>query len=195
MRVDLRKGIELFAAPMFADPLTGSKRTGLLICSRGQDLSPMTICTLSLDDAVTVHDMLDSDAPASTRRFASASFHGPDGIELHDVFGKSVVYRIDNLEEFRHSIRMQVSLPRGGDEPGATHSDSKVDHPAHYGGKDNPYEAIRVIRAWRLGFALGNAVKYIARAGKKSGESAVDDLRKAVWYLQNEIDELLKKDG
>lgn len=66
-------------------------------------------------------------------------------------------------------------------------ADAKVDHPAHYGGAGNVYEAIKVIRAWRLGFALGNAVKYIARAGKKNGESVLDDLRKARWYLDNEI--------
>lgn len=60
-----------------------------------------------------------------------------------------------------------------------------VDHPAHYGGKDNVYEAIKVIEAWGLGFCLGNAVKYLARAGKKG--SRVEDLRKARWYLDREI--------
>lgn len=61
---------------------------------------------------------------------------------------------------------------------------STVDHPAHYGG-ENPYEAIKVIDAWRLGFALGNAVKYIARAGKKG--DVIEDLKKARWYLDHEI--------
>ena len=37
-----------------------------------------------------------------------------------------------------------------------------VDHPPHYGGADNPYEAIKVIEAWSLGFCLGNTVKYIS---------------------------------
>lgn len=36
-----------------------------------------------------------------------------------------------------------------------------VNHPEHYGGAENPYEAIKVIEAWKLGFHLGNAVKYI----------------------------------
>jgi len=62
---------------------------------------------------------------------------------------------------------------------------SAVNHPAHYGGADNPYEAIKVIEAWGLGFCLGNTVKYIAREGKKG--SAIEDLRKAAWYLQREI--------
>lgn len=62
-----------------------------------------------------------------------------------------------------------------------------VDHPAHYGGADNPWEAIKVIEAWALGFNLGNAVKYISRAGKKEGANPVEDLEKARWYLDEEI--------
>lgn len=63
-----------------------------------------------------------------------------------------------------------------------------VHHPEHYGGKDNPYEAIKVIEAWGLGFCLGNAVKYICRFGKKDDRRApVEDLKKARWYLDREI--------
>jgi hypothetical protein len=60
-----------------------------------------------------------------------------------------------------------------------------VNHPDHYGGADNPYEAIKVIEAWGLGFCLGNAIKYISRAGKKG--DALEDLKKAQWYLDREI--------
>lgn len=60
-----------------------------------------------------------------------------------------------------------------------------VNHPQHYGGKDNPYEAIKVIEAWGLGFCLGNTIKYVARAGRKG--DAVEDLKKARWYLDREI--------
>src|SRR5262249_13783349 len=52
-----------------------------------------------------------------------------------------------------------------------------IEHPAHYGGADNPYEAINVIEAWSLNFNLGNVVKYISRAGKKG--DALEDLKKA----------------
>lgn len=65
-----------------------------------------------------------------------------------------------------------------------------VNHPAHYGGKDNPYEAIKVIRAWKLGFCLGNCLKYICRAGKKPGAEVLEDLKKALWYLQESINEI-----
>ena len=68
-----------------------------------------------------------------------------------------------------------------------------VNHPPHYGGADNAYEAIKVIEAWGLGFCLGNTVKYISRAGKKG--DALEDLRKARWYLDREISEREKAGG
>ncbi len=63
---------------------------------------------------------------------------------------------------------------------------STVNHPSHYGGKDNPYEAIKIIEAHDLGFHLGNAVKYILRAGKKTSDST-EDLEKAIFYLKRQI--------
>lgn len=69
-------------------------------------------------------------------------------------------------------------------------SAEQVNHPAHYGGAGNLYEAIKVIEAWSLGFNLGNAVKYISRAGKKDHAKTVEDLRKAAWYLNREIERL-----
>ncbi len=64
-------------------------------------------------------------------------------------------------------------------------AEEHVNHPAHYGGADNPYEAIKIIEAYGLGFCLGNTVKYILRAGKKG--DAIEDLEKARWYLDREI--------
>lgn len=60
---------------------------------------------------------------------------------------------------------------------------NNVNHPAHYNTSD--IEVIDAIEAWELGFCLGNAVKYIARADHKG--QPVEDLRKAVWYLRREI--------
>lgn len=67
---------------------------------------------------------------------------------------------------------------------------SAVDHPDHYGGAANPYEAIKVIEAWDLGFCLGNTVKYISRAGRKDATKLIEDLEKARWYLDREIQRL-----
>ena len=57
-----------------------------------------------------------------------------------------------------------------------------VNHPAHYGGEDNPYETIKVIESMGIGyeFCVGNAVKYLMRAGLKN--DAAEDLDKAAWY-------------
>jgi len=72
-------------------------------------------------------------------------------------------------------------------------TNDSVNHPPHYGGADNPYEAIKVIAAWGLGFCLGNTVKYIARAGKKGDR--LEDLKKARWYLDREIAETETRHG
>lgn len=71
-----------------------------------------------------------------------------------------------------------------------TPTEEAVHHPAHYGGADNPYEAIKVIEAWGLGFCLGNTLKYLARAGRKAGADVLEDLKKARWYLDREIQRL-----
>ena len=62
----------------------------------------------------------------------------------------------------------------------------KINHPDHYQAKG--MEAIDVIEAYNLNFSLGSAIKYILRAGKKPGESSVEDLNKAIWYIQREIE-------
>ena len=67
-----------------------------------------------------------------------------------------------------------------------------VNHPAHY--TDGKIEVIDFIEDKKLGFHRGNAVKYIARAGKKNPDKEIEDLQKAVWDLNREI-ERLKRSG
>ena len=64
-----------------------------------------------------------------------------------------------------------------------------VNHPAHYNA--GRFEVIDVIEDWRLGFSLGNAVKYIARSEHKGKK--LEDLKKARWYLDREIQNLEKE--
>ena len=59
-----------------------------------------------------------------------------------------------------------------------------VNRPAHYIGRGG-IEAADVIEAFGLGWHLGNAVKYILRAGKKG--PALEDLRKARWQIDRAI--------
>lgn len=67
-----------------------------------------------------------------------------------------------------------------------------INHPPYYGG-DNTYEVIKVLEAWDLCFHKSNALKYIYRSGKKSKETEIKDLEKAVWYIQRKID-LIRRD-
>lgn len=61
-----------------------------------------------------------------------------------------------------------------------------VNHPAHY--TDGQIEVIDFIDDKQLSYCLGNAVKYISRAGKKDPAKTIEDLQKAVWYLNHEIE-------
>lgn len=62
-----------------------------------------------------------------------------------------------------------------------------VNHPAHY----TAFEGFEVIQLTEhLNFCRGNAVKYIARAGLKSEDTELEDLRKARWYIDREIGRL-----
>jgi len=65
-------------------------------------------------------------------------------------------------------------------------SNSSVTHPSHY--NSGKIEVIEAIEDWKLGFHLGNAVKYIARAGKKDPAKEVEDLEKAKWYIERKLE-------
>jgi hypothetical protein len=61
-----------------------------------------------------------------------------------------------------------------------------VNHPPHY--KQGGIETIEVIEAWGLNYRLGNVVKYVSRADKKS--DGLEDLKKAQWYLNKMIESM-----
>ena len=60
----------------------------------------------------------------------------------------------------------------------------------YYGGKNNPYEAIKIINNLDLNFNRGNVLKYILRAGKKDANKEIEDLQKAKNYIDYEIERL-----
>jgi hypothetical protein len=64
-----------------------------------------------------------------------------------------------------------------------------VSHPDHYGGEDNPYEVIKIAEATGLDedAYLFNVLKYIVRSGKKDDNPPVQDLKKALFYLDRRI--------
>jgi len=68
---------------------------------------------------------------------------------------------------------------------------SDIDHPRHY--NVGSIEAVTIIEDWKLNFSLGNVIKYVLRAPYKGETEA--DLRKALWYLQREIDRVRAEKG
>lgn len=69
-----------------------------------------------------------------------------------------------------------------------TKENDPVNHPKHY--TDGRIEVIEYIEDKKLGFCLGNAIKYISRAGKKEKDKEIQDLRKSIWYIERRIYEL-----
>lgn len=62
----------------------------------------------------------------------------------------------------------------------------EVNSPSHY--THGGIETIDYIEAKGLGYHLGNVVKYVSRCGHKGGVDPLKDLKKALWYLQREIE-------
>lgn len=71
---------------------------------------------------------------------------------------------------------------------GLTMEHDNVNHPQHY--TDGSIEVLDFIEDKKLNYHRGNAIKYICRAGKKSKETEIEDLQKAVFYLNREIKNL-----
>jgi hypothetical protein len=69
-------------------------------------------------------------------------------------------------------------------------TNNNVNHPKHY--TDGNIEVIDFIEDKGLNFHKGNVVKYVARAGKKDPSKEIEDLKKALWYLNREINRLKK---
>lgn len=88
-----------------------------------------------------------------------------------------------HCEENPHADK-HVDLHKVADEV----TRDNVNHPSHY--TSGQIEVIDFIEDKDLGFHLGNAVKYISRAGRKNPDKTVEDLRKAVWYINRQIKRL-----
>lgn len=96
--------------------------------------------------------------------------------ERIDKLQKSVDYCLDWINRNGENTSNDISSMDKNDP---------VNHPKHY--TDGKYECIDFIHQYGLGFDLGNAVKYITRAGIKSKDTYIQDLEKALWYLEHHI--------
>lgn len=68
------------------------------------------------------------------------------------------------------------------------YADDPVNHPKHYNDHPSGVECITITR--HMGFNIGNAIKYLWRAGRKDKDFEIQDLRKAIWYIEDEIKRL-----
>ena len=68
-----------------------------------------------------------------------------------------------------------------------------VNRPSHY--TDGKIEVIDYIEDKGLDFCLGNAVKYISRAGRKDQSKEVEDLQKAIWYIRRKIEQISREES
>ena len=111
--------------------------------------------------------------------FAKWRFIRADEQIIEGAKFESTLGQIDELEDELDTVFAEpLELPK-----------ELVNHPSHY--NRGKYEVIDVIEDWHLGFNLGNAVKYIGRCGHK--DDPVQELEKAKWYVQREIDRIKKE--
>lgn len=66
-----------------------------------------------------------------------------------------------------------------------------INHPSHY--TDGKIEVIEFIEDKNLNYHKGNAIKYICRAGKKDPSKEIEDLQKAIWYINREIKNIKRR--
>lgn len=83
------------------------------------------------------------------------------------------ISKLSNISSIRSEVRQEHDT---------------VNHPAHY--TYGKIEVIDYIEDKGFGYNLGNAVKYISRAGKKNPDTLIEDLNKAIWYIKREIKRL-----
>ena len=92
------------------------------------------------------------------------------------------------MRELTRSNVSAIRQPKQTEQPKQIAENDPVNHPSHY--TTGKIECIDFIEDKQLGFHLGNAVKYIVRAGKKDPAKTIEDLEKAAWYLNREIERL-----
>ena len=109
----------------------------------------------------------------NSEKIKNLVFHKDDGTEI-------LYSRVDNKGDYDTEEDSSESKPLS--------EQSAVNRPSHYNmGK---YEVVDVINDWNLNFQKGNAVKYIARAGHKDPSKEIEDLEKALFYINYEVSRL-----
>lgn len=93
--------------------------------------------------------------------------------------------KIKEMQQMIESLSLKKNQKEATQDP--------VNHPSHYISDPSGIECIQITR--HRNFNIGNAIKYLWRAGLKDGNSDIQDLQKAVWYIQDEIERLQTQKG
>lgn len=115
---------------------------------------------------------------------------------IAELRSKGILNKYTIIESIKNEIDRIVELFRIKPELTSISSNvsskvsSTLSRPAHYGGEDNPFEAIKIIHHYNLNFNLGNIIKYTLRCGKK--DDAIKELEKIKQYADFEIQRLNK---
>ena len=122
---------------------------------------------------------------------------GPDAFDGHLGGAEGKIEGFNDDSKFKIAIRWGNNKETAGHHSkylsksdvaladGDYDIDERVDHPDHYNSHPSGIEAIEVVRHYN--FNVGNALKYLWRAGLKDENTEVEDLRKAIWYINDEI--------
>lgn len=124
-------------------------------------------------------------SPEEKRQMKEAflALQGEPPTLLNDDVQDKILY-IGTGSDNRHPSQWSIdNEPMDWANPNKEHD--PVNHPEHYTSHPSGIECIEITR--HMNFNLGNAMKYIWRAGIKSGSSDIVDLEKAIWYIQDEI--------
>lgn len=118
-----------------------------------------------------------------------------------DLENMNMYYHVSNLQKIEdckktddEDITFEEKIKQLAEKLESNESNDNVNHPAHYTSHPSGVECIEITRHYC--FAIGNAIKYLWRAGlkqeadKDSREKEIEDLQKAVWYINDRIKQL-----
>lgn len=114
----------------------------------------------------------------------------PNSDDVKEPTTAEKLYCAEDVRELKKAYNLVSNLSY--DESKTPTGFDPIGNPSHYT-EGRKYEPRKVIYDWGLNFNLGNAVKYIARAGRKDPEKTVEDLKKAIQYIKFELDEMNAK--
>lgn len=116
-----------------------------------------------------------------------------DNLEDYCTSSEFVTLKVEETEPVNSPINSKADVPNDIPPIFQKQKEDVVNHPNHY--TDGKYEVIQFIEDYHLPFHIGNAVKYISRAGKKDEDKYIEDLKKAEWYIFRWHNYLLSEHG